>query len=81
VQISTVDPRDQTWEIDNPVFRVYFHDDDGTSYEHEVRDANVDELLEWARQVAEGRTFVVYVCVPRDGLGLIRLIGKDPNAA
>ena len=81
MQISTVDPRDQTWEIDNPVFRVSFHDDDGTSYEHEVRDASVDELLAWAGRFAEGRTFVVYVCVPRDGLGLIRLIGEDPNAA
>jgi hypothetical protein len=81
VQISTVDPRDQTWEIDNPVFRVYFHDDDGTSYEHAVRDGNVEELLAWAGRFAEGRTFVVYVCVPRDGLGLIQLIGKDPNAA
>ena len=77
MQISTVDPRDQTWEIDNPVFPLSFHDDDGTSYEHEVRDASVDELLAWAGRFAEGRTFGV----PRDGLGLIRLIGKDPNAA
>jgi hypothetical protein len=81
VQISTVDPRDQTREIDDPVFRVYFHDNDRTSSEYEVRDVNVDELLAWARRFAEGRTFVVYVCVPRDGLGLIRLIGEDPKAA
>jgi hypothetical protein len=27
-----------------------------------------------------GRTFVLYVCVPYDGLGLLRLAGSDPNA-
>lgn len=42
--------------------------------------ANVDELLAWAGRFAEGRTFVVYVCVPRDGLEIIQLIGRDPNA-
>ncbi len=80
MQTSPVDPRDQTWEIDKPSFRVHFHDSDRRSDEYEVRDAEVDEVVAWAQSGARGRTFVVYVCVPFEGLGLVRLLGKDPNA-
>ena len=36
VQTSIVDPRDQTWEIGDPTFRVHFHDTDQASYEYEL---------------------------------------------
>src|SRR4051794_8033687 len=30
-----VDPRDQTWELSDPIYRVYFHDRNGSSDEYE----------------------------------------------
>ncbi|EYR62014.1 hypothetical protein N866_12755 [Actinotalea ferrariae CF5-4] len=80
VDIRAVDPRDQTWELDRPNYRVFFHDAHGVSDEYELRDADVVEVLAWAQDQAAGRTFVLYACVPGDGLGLVRLQGSDPNA-
>ncbi|MFT4293936.1 MAG: hypothetical protein QM582_00820 [Micropruina sp.] len=74
-----IDPRDQTWEIDRPRYRVYFHDAGGASEEYELSGADVDAVLAWAEQQRGSRTYVVYACVPEDGLGLIRLVGHDPN--
>ncbi len=34
MDIVGVDPRDQTWEVDTPRYRVYFHGGSGTSYEY-----------------------------------------------
>lgn len=79
VDIVGVDPRDQTWELDAPRYRVYFHDATGTSYEHEVSGADVGEVLAWAEAERHGRTYVLYACVPHNGLGLARLAGTDPN--
>lgn len=75
-----VDPRDQTWEVDRPSYRVYFHDADGASDEYEVTGADVDEVIAWAEDQRGSRTYVLYVCVASDGLGLLRLAGTDPNA-
>lgn len=74
-----VDPRHRTWEIEQPRYRVSFHDADGASDEYEVEDGDVGEVLAWADAVSETRTFVLYACVPRDGLELPRLQGRDPN--
>jgi hypothetical protein len=41
----------------------------------------VTEVLGWAEAQRAGRTYVLYVCVPHDGLGLLRLAGTDPNEA
>lgn len=80
MEIRGVDPRDQTWEISNPTYRVYFHDSDGASDEYEVDGGGVDEVIAWAEAHRRGRTFVLYACVPHDGgLGLLRLAGSDPN--
>jgi hypothetical protein len=40
-----VDPRDQTWELGHPAYRVYFHDQHGSSDEYEVSDADLAEAL------------------------------------
>jgi hypothetical protein len=75
-----VDPRDQTWETRDPRYRVYFHDQEGASDEYEVGGASgVAEVLAWAEAARGDRTFVLYACVPRDGLGLVRLHGTDPS--
>lgn len=76
----SVDPRDQTWETSNPRYRVYFHDERGASDEYEIeRASDVAEVLAWAEATRSDRTFVLYACVPRDGLGLVRLHGRDPH--
>lgn len=74
-----VDPRDETWEIKQPRYRVYFHDSKGAADEYEVEGADAAEVLAWAESRRGDGTFVLYACVPRDGLGLLRLYGSDPN--
>lgn len=82
MEMRRVDPRDQTWEIDEPSYRVYFHDKSGSSDEYEIQGASgVTEVLSWAASAPGDRSFVVYACVPRDGLGLVRLHGRDPSQA
>lgn len=77
--VSSVDPRDQTWEMTHPRYRVYFHDAHGAAEELEIIGADVSEILERAETERRGRTYVLYVCVPLNGLGLVRLQGSDPN--
>ena len=79
MQITDVDPRDQTWEIEDPLYRVYFHDRAGTSAEVEVAGAAIDEVIAFAQRERGDRSFVIYACVPRDGIGLIRLIAAGPT--
>jgi hypothetical protein len=85
VHVSRVDPRDQHWQADRPVFRVYFWKALGTgayeSDEFEVRDADVSETLAWAENERSGRTYTLYL--RRDeptGPGLVLLAGTDPTA-
>ncbi|MFD0746037.1 hypothetical protein ACFQ1L_32480 [Phytohabitans flavus] len=80
MDIRAVDQRDQTWEISQPKYRVYFHDKTGAANEHEIERADVAEVIAWAEAQRNGRTFILYACVPRDGLGLLRLAGSDSNA-
>ena len=76
MEIVSVDPRDQSWEIDKPRYRVYFWDAAATSYEYEVSQADdVAEVMAWAEAERGTRTFTLYACVQHDGLGLVRLAG------
>lgn len=79
MEIRGVDPRDAEWEIKQPKYRVYFHDPKGAADEYEIDGADVTDVLAWAELRRGDRTFVLYACVPRDRLGLIRLLGHDPN--
>lgn len=89
-----VDPRDIGWEVDQPVYRVYFWG--RQSPQREVREADMGyaaveyrltgaadvlEVLEWARRTAgPEQIFVVYVeQADDDGPGLIKLLGDDPT--
>jgi len=81
MKASAVDPRDQTWEVDRPRYRVYFHDANGASDEHEITGADVGEVIAWAEAHRGAGTYVLYVCVASNGLGLVRLAGADPNAS
>lgn len=63
-----VDPRDGRWEVDRPVYRVYFWRPDGRACdEYELRGAaDVTEVLEWARTFPEGDPELTGWC-PRSG--------------
>ncbi|OHV33561.1 hypothetical protein BCD49_26345 [Pseudofrankia sp. EUN1h] len=82
-----VDPRDTMWELDNPVYRVYFwtrpaHSNASpSSTEFEITETDVPAVLDWARRTAGNRTFVLYAVCEADGRkGLVRLAGQDPNS-
>lgn len=79
VDVRGVDPRDRTWELEQPQYRVYFHDDGGRSDEYELSGADIAEVMTWAESQRAGRSYVLYACVPQEGLGLVRLAGTDPN--
>jgi hypothetical protein len=85
-----VDPRDQRWEVPEPIYRVCFWDCPAperadsmwTSDEWQLEGSDIDEVLAWAQAKAEGRRFVVYAEVTGgqpSGLGLVRLLGTDPT--
>jgi len=89
MQILPIDPRDTRWEVPHPAYRVYFwqrqqpHNplSGWASDEWEIQDADIDEVLNWARDNAGGRRFVVYARVvggePGES-GMVRLLGTDP---
>lgn len=79
MEIRGVDPRDAEWEIPDPKYRVYFHDAKGAFDEYEVTAANVAEVMSWAEARKGDRTFLLYACVPHNGLGLLRLAGHHPT--
>jgi hypothetical protein len=61
MEINLVDPRDQTWEIDQPRYRVYFHGPAGASDEREITGADVAEVIAWVDSHRDARTYVLYV--------------------
>ena len=75
-----VDPRDETWEVRSPKYRVYFFA--GTaSNEFELDARDVVEALAWAEDNRGRRTYALYVCAAVNGMGLVLLAGADPNSA
>jgi len=81
MEIVVVDPRDQRWECGSPVYRVYFYEGT-TSDEYEIRGAeDVHAVAEWAENDNAGRPYVLYARVDQEGLGLLRLAGRDPDEA
>lgn len=75
-----IDPRDQTWEVWDPSYRVYFWDSDHACDEWELVGCDVDEALRWAEESAHARPFTLHAVVQHPGeLGLIRLLGVDPT--
>jgi hypothetical protein len=94
VDIEGVDPRDIEWEVDRPVYRVYFwHQPPAPpgvaqskmgyhSDEYRLSGGeDVHEVLVWATASARPeQTFTLYVEHVQDGSpGLIQLAGKDPT--
>jgi hypothetical protein len=82
VNVAQVDPRDQTEEVDEPRYRVYFWQG-GDSDEYEVTGADVHEVLGWADSNGRGRTYSLWACLAArsgGGVNLVRLAGWDPTA-
>ena len=68
MQASPIDPRDTTWECNDPTYRVYFWSSpaDGgrahTSYEWRITDAaDVYEVIAWAESERADRTYELFV--------------------
>lgn len=89
-----VDPRDVTWEDEQPVYRVYFWGrskapadvpPEHVGYycrEHRVLDADdIHEVITWANHAAVGgENYTLFVERQESGeTGLIRLAGTDPT--
>jgi hypothetical protein len=94
VKVEGVDPRDAEWEVDQPVYRVYFWHQppappgvaqEDVMYhcaEYRLTEvADLVEVLDWARRTARAdQTFTLYVEHRAAGrLGLIQLLGVDPT--
>ncbi len=90
---TPVDPRDVSWEVDSPAFRVYFWQRvkapavvvpelaGRSSEEWRLTGArDVHEVLEWAALRVGDRSYTLHVEVDTvEGRGLIRLAGADPT--
>jgi hypothetical protein len=80
-----VDPRDTTWELWGPSYRVYFWHQQilgaWACREYEVTGGDVSAVFDWANENAKsGETFTVFVVVALGGeIGLVRLSGDDPT--
>ena len=94
MQADPVDPRDVTWEVVRPTYRVYFWSRQQDpevpsrwggfmSREHRVVDASsVHAVVAWADQSARpGESYTLYVeHEGPNGVGLIQLAGTDPTS-
>jgi hypothetical protein len=81
VRAYQVDPRDQIFGVDAPRYRVYYWTGSSSCSEWELTEADLDEVLAWVRQHADGRTHSLWVVLRRDaGVELVRLRGIDPPA-
>lgn len=79
-----IDPRDISWEVAYPTYRVYFWRlRDSRSDEWHLTDAvNVHDVLAWAEaRVQPGWIYQVFVesTSEQGRLGTIRLLGSDPS--
>jgi hypothetical protein len=92
MEIAQIDPRDITWEVRDPTYRVYFWTvTDHVSSEWRITEAiDVHEVIAWAEAQRGERTYELFIeYVHRDASaagegadepGLIRLAGADPTA-
>jgi hypothetical protein len=87
MNIRKVDPRDSTFEVDQPRYRIDFWRLQGgrsgawESESYELEDTDVAEAIAWADAHSKGRVFVLYAAFSsQEGLGIVRLLGSDPTA-
>ncbi|WP_130179262.1 hypothetical protein [Cryobacterium sp. SO1] len=92
METRPIDPRDISWEQDDPAYRVYFWELYSAGYapssdEWQVTHADVHEVITWAEKERGDRGYELFVehqerREERTGwahtLGLIRLAGENP---
>jgi hypothetical protein len=84
LRVRPVDPRDTSWELWDPRFRVYFWrplDQGWMSREFDLSGGDVVAALAWAAEHTESQESYTVHCVAStsDGTGLVRLTGDDPT--
>ena len=87
MEATLIDPRDVSWEVDSPAYRVYFWGRPSPTWAWQCEEwrltaaHDVHEVLAWADGRAGDRTFTVQaeVDVSGEGRGMIRLAGTDPT--
>ena len=82
MHVEPLDPRDVSWELDRPAYRVVFWSPFAgggwSSDTFEITGADVADVIAWAEE--RGDRYVLYVCTDNDdGKGLLRLAGTDPT--
>jgi hypothetical protein len=79
MKVELVDPRDQTLQVADPAYRVYFWTEGGSVKEEwELSGADLDEVLEWIPSHSRGRSYSLWAVTRRPGeVCLIRLQGMD----
>ncbi|WP_166878846.1 MULTISPECIES: hypothetical protein [unclassified Salinibacterium] len=80
MQARTIDPRDQTTEVVDPAYRVFFWT--GMECEAwELSEADLDEVLSWIAANSAGRMHSLWAVTRSLGeVELVRLRGFDPTA-
>ncbi|NYD56255.1 hypothetical protein BKA08_000493 [Nocardioides marinisabuli] len=91
IDVSQVDERDSSWERPGHRYRVYVQDGaragtaettGGTTATYDVTGADLLQVVDWAqRQAGASATYAIALVVedPRDGRGLVWLVGMDGN--
>ena len=81
MKVTRVEPRDQTWEMDELTHRIYFHTESRSCDDHDLTGSTRPSVMDWTEADRHGRTYLLHAVVPGDGLGLLRPKGFDPNEA
>ena len=79
MKTELIDPRDQTLQVDDPTYRVYFWAEGGDAKEEwELSGADLDEVLDWIPSHYQGRSYSLWAVTRKPGeVCLIRLQGID----
>jgi hypothetical protein len=94
MEAAQVDPRDISWEVGAPTYRVYFWSRVDVSPGvaagcagwvadewRLTRARDVHEVLTWAEQRRGGRSYTLYAEFGgEDGMGMVNLAGIDPTS-
>lgn len=75
-----VDPTDQTLEVDDPAYRVYYWTGFSECDEWELAEADLDEVLAWSTRTQPAARTASGWSLYRDAeVELVRLRGIDPQ--
>nr|BFE45806.1 hypothetical protein GCM10017547_36990 [Pseudarthrobacter oxydans] len=78
MRAELIDPRDQTLQVNDPTYRVYFWAEDAAKQEWELSGADLNEVLEWIPAHSRGRSHSLWAVTRLPGeVCLVRLQGID----